>query len=177
MPELPNIVIRKVAERQLHPGASHPDADVLTAFVERALADSERGTVLTHLAACAPCREIVALTQPAEIATSTVLATNPSRPLFLLRWGALGACAALAISVAVLHERKSAESPLLAKNQSSAAPMSEQKPKPPASTEAVFGKENNENNVSKDDASKPATATLQPPRKQSPEAPPVLAHR
>src|SRR5258708_53975 len=91
LPELPNVVIRKLAERELHRGASHPDADLLTAFVERALPDRERGTVLTHLAACAPCREIVALAQPAEIDTSTVLATNPSRSLFLLRWGALAA--------------------------------------------------------------------------------------
>ena len=177
MPELPNIVIRKLAERELHPGASHPDADLLTAFVESALPDRERGTVLTHLAACAPCREIVALAQPAEIATSTVLAPKPSRSLFLLRWGALAACAALAISVAVLHERKSAESPLLAKNG-----VLEQKSEPPASAKAILADatRGDTNKAEADTGEKqpaPVTQAVAPRQGRENERPSAIARR
>ena len=41
----------------------HPDADRLNAFVERVLAEPERGRVLEHVAGCARCRDIVYLAQ------------------------------------------------------------------------------------------------------------------
>ena len=44
----------------------HPDANLLTAFLERTLTERERTQVLNHLAECAECREIVALSLPAE---------------------------------------------------------------------------------------------------------------
>lgn len=167
MPELPNIVTRKLAERELHPGASHPGADLLTAFVERALTERECTAVLTHLAGCADCREVVALTQPPATTTVAVILPKPSRSLFLLRWGALAACAVLAISAAVLHKRQPAETALLAKNQIpvpvSAQPMSEQKSGPAADSKAAFGSAN-ESETSTGEANKgnadmpPATA-------------------
>src|SRR5271156_2955572 len=43
----------------------HPDANLLTAFAEHALAASEREGVLAHLAVCGECRELVALSLPA----------------------------------------------------------------------------------------------------------------
>lgn len=43
---------------------SHPDADTLTAYVERLLPAAERNRVLEHLAACANCREVAALAFP-----------------------------------------------------------------------------------------------------------------
>jgi hypothetical protein len=42
----------------------HPDADTLTAYVERLLPAAERKRVLEHLAACADCREVTALAFP-----------------------------------------------------------------------------------------------------------------
>ena len=42
----------------------HPDADQLNAFVEHALPAHEREQTLAHLAGCAECREIVALSLP-----------------------------------------------------------------------------------------------------------------
>jgi hypothetical protein len=45
----------------LQPGL-HPDADQLNAFVEHALPPHEREQTLAHLAVCATCRSIVALT-------------------------------------------------------------------------------------------------------------------
>lgn len=73
MNEVPKIVhhrlraatpAREVLER------THPDADVLNAFAEQALAASEREGVLQHLALCTECREVVALALP-EIHTAT----------------------------------------------------------------------------------------------------------
>jgi hypothetical protein len=61
MHELP-----KFARERLRVAASpgHPDADVLTAFAEQALASPERALVLEHLARCGECRDVVALALP-----------------------------------------------------------------------------------------------------------------
>ena len=45
--------------------ADHPSADVLSAFLERALADGERQSVADHLASCAECRDVVFLASSA----------------------------------------------------------------------------------------------------------------
>src|ERR1051326_6319342 len=42
----------------------HPDADLLSAYIEKGLARRERTQVVQHLAACRHCREIVALSLP-----------------------------------------------------------------------------------------------------------------
>jgi hypothetical protein len=66
-----------------HPGASghHPDADQLSAFLERALPAHEREHVLAHLAVCPDCRETVALSLPASEVPQTAAAA-PRRPWF-----------------------------------------------------------------------------------------------
>ena len=72
MNELPQIVYERLrAGLPAHPldGAAadraHPDADLLTAFAERALSTKERESVLEHLAVCGNCREALALANPA----------------------------------------------------------------------------------------------------------------
>lgn len=71
----------------------HPDADVLTAFSERALSEHERNQVLGHLAKCAGCREVIALALPAEEPTLAVV--HPTRDKWVtwrrLRWGLVAA--------------------------------------------------------------------------------------
>jgi len=66
----------------------HPDADLLTAFSERTLAERERSSVLEHLARCGECREVVALALPAEEAA--VVEMRPARNAWLtwprMRW-------------------------------------------------------------------------------------------
>ena len=84
----------------------HPDANLLAAFVEKTLPERERAQVLNHLAQCADCRELVALTLPAE-AEVTVPTRLPARRGWslwqVLRWGTLAAAlGAVAIGV-VLH--------------------------------------------------------------------------
>jgi hypothetical protein len=63
MPEVPKIVTERL---KVGVAGSHPDPDVLTAFAEQALSAQEREGVLAHLAACADCREILALALPAQ---------------------------------------------------------------------------------------------------------------
>ena len=84
----------------------HLDANLLAAFVEKTLPERERAQVLNHLAQCAECRELVALTLPAE-AEVTVPTRLPARRRWsvwqALRWGTLAAAlGAVAIGV-ILH--------------------------------------------------------------------------
>src|SRR5271157_808852 len=73
MTEVPKIVYdrlraalpgRALPER-LGPERAHPEADLLTAFAEKALSPTERDGVLEHLALCGDRREVVALALPA----------------------------------------------------------------------------------------------------------------
>jgi len=83
----------------------HPDANLLTAFVEKALTERERAQVLNHLARCAGCREVAALTVPAEVAVAEATRLRARRRWWtwpVLRWGALAAAlGAVAIGVVV----------------------------------------------------------------------------
>jgi hypothetical protein len=86
--------------------AVHPDADILSAFAESTLADPERARVVSHLAYCDDCRQIVALSQEAGEATpnpagAPVRARPASAALWPWRWASLGAAALLAFFVIV----------------------------------------------------------------------------
>ncbi len=91
----------------------HPDADLLTAFVEHALADAERASVVEHLARCSDCRDVVGLALPAT-ETVVVPATPRARSgwfsLPVLRWGVVAAGLLAVTSVGVqqyrLHHRE-----------------------------------------------------------------------
>jgi len=118
MEELPKIVVAQLAkgaENSPFAADSHPDADLLTAFVERSLPERERGDVMGHLAICAPCREIVALAQPElEEAASPVFIPKPSGSRGrLLRWGLFATCATLALAV-VLRQARDVHPPVVA---------------------------------------------------------------
>jgi hypothetical protein len=132
---LPKIVTSKLVERQVRPdAASHPDADLLTAFVERSLPDRERGVLLSHLAGCAPCREIIALAQPVVTDATAVFAvpkSSWSSGLFL-RWGVLAACVVVAVSLVV-------NKVALHKKDNQTAIVAEQRtPEPPPASIAVL---------------------------------------
>src|SRR5712671_1098483 len=110
MPELPQIVRKRLKASPL-PGL-HPDADVLTAFGERLLPESERALVLDHLARCGDCREVIALALPASEAADVATARTVQRGWFgwpSLRWGLVAAGIVAAVSVGVqqfrVHQR------------------------------------------------------------------------
>lgn len=64
---------------------THPDADLLNAFVEHALSSTERAQIVAHMAGCARCREVVYLARAAaepEMVVENVpaaVATKPER--------------------------------------------------------------------------------------------------
>jgi hypothetical protein len=69
MTEVPKIVhqrLRSSGSRSEALAPSHPEADLLTAFAEQALAAPEREGILQHLALCADCRDVIALAAPAD---------------------------------------------------------------------------------------------------------------
>jgi len=110
---------------QTVPPPAHPDADLLTAFAEQALSATERAGVLEHLAYCGDCREVLALALPNADMPAVPGATDAegdavalpakSRWNWLrsstlarpgLRWAALAAGVAVAVSVLLLHPGK-----------------------------------------------------------------------
>lgn len=104
MEQLPNLVRERLRAQA---GGDHPDADVLTAFAEQALPDTERSRVLTHLSRCADCRDVLALAIP-PAAESPSLDTAQPAPRFqwrILRWGAAVACVVI-VGSAVLWKRE-----------------------------------------------------------------------
>ena len=106
MPELPNLLRQRLARAE-NTAPVHPDADTITAYVEQSLPTAERQTVLTHLAICERCREVVALSQPelAELpAPQTVVKPAPLsawRRLFAPGFGLAASVAVMAL-IAVL---------------------------------------------------------------------------
>jgi anti-sigma factor ChrR (cupin superfamily) len=116
MPELSKLLRQRLAgtengPAQLSKATAHPDADTLTAYVEKSLAAPERQTVIAHLSVCEPCREVVALSQSElpELATQTVLAPAPVSPwqrLLRPAFGLAASVAAMAIIVEIKPRRR-----------------------------------------------------------------------
>jgi|CZKY01.1.fsa_nt_gi hypothetical protein len=132
MTEVPKIVYDRLRaarpERALPgralPERAHPDADLLTAFAEKALSTTERDGVLEHLALCGDCREVVALALPAADIVAAPIADDagavratvsragtpaPHKLSFSwpsLRWAALAAGIAVVASVLLLRPGK-----------------------------------------------------------------------
>jgi len=88
----------------------HPDANLLAAFVEKTLSENERTQVVNHLAQCAECREVAALSLPREVevaqpASLTARSWWSAWPT--LRWVALAGALAAVVFVVVLHPYRS----------------------------------------------------------------------
>ena len=100
MQEFSNILRQRLGARP-EPQA-HPDPDILTAFAEQVLTPAEREKILGHLAACAPCREVVALSLPVMQDEQIVL--RPAKPRFWsvgVRWVAVAAMVIIAVTLVV----------------------------------------------------------------------------
>jgi hypothetical protein len=107
MQKIPQSVLKCLRETAAVPANSHPDADLLTAFAERSLADRERGLVMEHLAACGDCREVVTLALPELETISEGTVEKSYGPGWfawhVLRWSALAAAVLVVASVGVLQ--------------------------------------------------------------------------
>jgi Photosynthesis system II assembly factor YCF48 len=113
MPEL-STILRERLRATVEPTSQHPDADVLTAYVEELLPAHERESVVQHLSLCSECREVVALTTPDIVAAPEPQAepAMPAMPAVVSmprrRWfvspafGLAGSIAAMVLGVALI---------------------------------------------------------------------------
>src|SRR5581483_4238711 len=103
------------AERQKHAMANHPDADLLTGFMEQALAGQEREQVVEHLAACGMCRDVVALAAPESVAPALVQGPVSDASSWLrwpvLRWGSAAAVVAVGVIGIALYRNQPSRPP------------------------------------------------------------------
>jgi hypothetical protein len=93
--------------------SAHPDANLLTAFTEHALESTEREHVLAHLAQCADCREIVALSVPVQDEQQVGAEARGwfgLRPEFL-RWAVVGASATVVVAAVLMVKPELETSP------------------------------------------------------------------
>ena len=118
MEDLPKIAQQRLKQRAVGPGsgptspapagAEHPDANLLTAFAEKRLSDNERAPLLSHLAECAACREILALAVLPESAEAAPVVSVGRKPAWwvspMVRWSAVAAALG-AIVLAVMAYR------------------------------------------------------------------------
>jgi len=118
MAEIPDIVKQRLVKAE---GGVHPDANLLAAFAERSLPRREQRQLTEHLAACASCREIVALAVPSSEATTAVAALRGRSPWLswpVLRWGALGACVIIVgAAVTLRHPRQQSADVIVVERQ------------------------------------------------------------
>src|SRR5512142_2092295 len=104
MTGLPKFVRDKMAGTPMP--SSHPEADVLTAFLENGLSGKERQQVMEHLATCNDCREIGFLAQPEMAKTQETFAPARARRFRWMAWTSAAAVVVVVGSAVVLqHER------------------------------------------------------------------------
>src|SRR6266851_1380063 len=83
---------------ELLQSGQHPDADQLSAFIERALPSHEQEETLAHLAICPHCRSIVALSMPAADPLPLEPARRPWLSGWMMVWPAGAALAAMLLA-------------------------------------------------------------------------------
>ena len=112
MPELSSLLRQRMQAGEA-PRLEHPDADMLTAYVEQLLPAAERKLVLAHIAMCGDCREIVFLALPEnavvagpETVLPEVASPAPERRRWFLtpKFGLIGSIAAMAAAITLIME-------------------------------------------------------------------------
>lgn len=112
MEKLPKIIEQRLrSQSSLHwdprDPVIHPDADLLTAFAERSIAERERARVMEHLAHCGDCRDVVALALPSSEELRQGPVALPSRSQWFgwldLRWGFAAAALLVATSIGIIQ--------------------------------------------------------------------------
>lgn len=107
MMELDKKIREGLVRQAAAPAASHPDPDLLTAFVEQALSQPERQQVLQHLSLCTDCREVVALSLP-EVDAAPVAVSRPETSIWhrwlVVRWAAAAAAVVVVAGAVTLYQ-------------------------------------------------------------------------
>ena len=87
-----NAAMKKLVSARLQAEAAgpHPAPELLAAYTEKSLSPHDRDTLLTHLAACADCRDALYLALP-EVDTQPVRKPSYKAPRLAVRWGTLAA--------------------------------------------------------------------------------------
>jgi hypothetical protein len=139
MQNLPNIVRErmKAAVSSASASSNHPDANVLTAFAEKALPQLEREFVLQHLARCDDCRDTVMLALPEAALTPTAIMPSPKGWFAwpIVRWGFITAgVAAIAALGVVQYQRRTQSTEFVARQSSPNAPFADKAASQPAAT-------------------------------------------
>ncbi len=75
MPELSNLIRQRLGAARVP--ATHPDADLVSAYAEGGLPPQERADLTRHLAVCAHCRELLALSMPEAVAAAAAIPLKP----------------------------------------------------------------------------------------------------
>ncbi len=78
------------ARLQAQAAGAHPDPELLAAYAETSLSPHNRDSLLTHLAACADCRDALYLAMP-EVDTQPVRRPTFRPPRLAVRWATLAA--------------------------------------------------------------------------------------
>lgn len=137
MQNLPQIVRDRLRAKTA--AGDHPDANVLTAFAEKLLPESERSVVFEHLARCGNCRDVLALALPQpEPAAVTVPVRSGWLTWPALRWGlaAAGIVAIVSFGVVQYQRQQPASVAQNARAPESAVTQPVQTPAPPVTDES-----------------------------------------
>jgi len=80
----------------------HPETDLLAGFAESTLTRHERESVLSHLAVCERCRQVVFLAHEVEPVPDTHISALRVRPFWRRNWIPLFASASAVVALAVM---------------------------------------------------------------------------
>jgi hypothetical protein len=140
MQDVPKVVLKRLQETAA--AGPHLDADLLTAFAEQSLAESERARVMEHLARCSDCREVLALALPAMEAAAVAASTRPAGSRWftwpVLRWSVAVAGMIAIASIGIMQYRQRQKSvtlvsSLASPSETTAAPQQALPQSPPSS--------------------------------------------
>lgn len=96
-----------VTGRLARPGGQslvHPDADLLTAFLEQKVTRSEREQVFAHLSQCSACREVVTLAGPDTVTAPAAPAATGVRAWVRwpgMRWASVAAASVIVLAIGI----------------------------------------------------------------------------
>jgi hypothetical protein len=147
MQDVPKIVLKRLQETEA--AGAHPDADLLTAFAEQSLIESERARVMEHLGRCSDCREVIAFALPATETVVVTASNNPARTGWLswpvLRWSVAVAGIIAIASIGIVQYRQHQKSDTLVSSltqpNQTAATAEQALPPSPAASESRAEKE------------------------------------